>query len=533
MGFSFFKRDEARATPKDVYNWRMYASAAIASFAALMIGYDSAFIGTSISIQSFKDEFGLSTLSSADFATTSANIVSTYLCGAFLGCIVAFPLSWKYGRRITLQLASFIAVVGAVLNTCATGATGLSLIYSGRCLLGIAVGMSTNATPLYLAEIAPPSIRGALIGMYEVNWQVGGLVGFWINYGITQHIPYSRRQWLIPFAIQLVPAGMFFIGLFFLKESPRWLITKGRTEEAINNLVYLRKLPETSEYVSTEIREMQELHDRDVALVGNGFWAPFREFWTNKALLLRISITTTLFLWQNASGVNAINYYSPTIFKSLGIVGQSTSLFTTGLFGVVKTTFMAIWLLFLIDQVGRRRLLIFGSVMAAICHFFIGAYIAIDAPQTKVRTELPPAGIAAVFMFYLYVATYTVSWSGTPWAVGSEAFPGHVRGTAQMCTSASNWFWTIWITRFTPQMFNTMGFGVYIFFASMMVLSIPFVFFLVPETKNIPIEAMNDLWTGPHKVWRANSAVMASLRSKGAFGSEDGEEKESVRHVEV
>lgn len=228
--------------------------------------------------------------------------------------------------------------------------------------------------------------------MLPFDWahDVACSVGFWINYGITQHIPYSRRQWLIPFAIQLVPAGMFFIGLFFLKESPRWLITKGRTEEAINNLVYLRKLPETSEYVSTEIREMQELHDRDVALVGNGFWAPFREFWTNKALLLRISITTTLFLWQNASGVNAINYYSPTIFKSLGIVGQSTSLFTTGLFGVVKTTFMAIWLLFLIDQVGRRRLLIFGSVMAAICHFFIGAYVrlmlSVIASQTNFFT---------------------------------------------------------------------------------------------------------------------------------------------------
>ena len=113
---------------------------------------------------------------------------------------------------------------------------GLGLLYAGRVLAGMGVGGASNLSPIYNAEIAPPAIRGRLVGLYELCWQIGGLVGFWINYGLVENMAPSHKQWLIPFAIQLVPAGLLFAGTFAIVESPRWLIFRGRREEAIKNL---------------------------------------------------------------------------------------------------------------------------------------------------------------------------------------------------------------------------------------------------------------------------------------------------------
>jgi hypothetical protein len=130
-----------------------------------------------------------------------------------------------------------------------------------------------------------------------------------------------------------------------------------------------------------------------------------------------------LFFWQNGSGINAINYYSPTVFKSIGIQGTNTALFTTGLFGVVKTVGTFIWILYLIDHLGRRLLLMIGAFGGTICMWIIGAYIKIAQPAKNPTSQLGSGGIAAVFFFYLWTAFYTPSWNGTPWVMNSVRYP--------------------------------------------------------------------------------------------------------------
>jgi sugar porter (SP) family MFS transporter len=514
---------EDRPTPRAVYNWRVYLSALVAGSAAMMIGYDSAFIGGTLALDSFKDEFHFEDLSTAEVNLKSANIVSCYQAGAFFGAFFAYPFAFYLGRKKGLAVFAAVFVLGAGIMLGTSAKNGLGLLYGGRVLAGIGVGGASNISPIYNSEIAPPAIRGRLVGLYEFSWQIGGLVGFWINYGVDQTMAPSHKQWLIPFSIQLIPAGLLFVGSFLIKESPRWLFQRGRREEGIHNLVWLRQLPADHIYMQEEISGIDAALEKQRNTTGIGFWDPFHAVFSNKRVLYRFLLGGSLFFWQNTSGINAINYYSPTIFKSIGITGTSTSLLTTGIFGVIKTIVTLIWLFFLIDRLGRRALLMYGAIGGSFCMWYIGSYIKIADPSKNFKKDpatgetistgtLSSGGISAMFFFYLWTICYTPSWNGTPWVLNSEIFDQGVRSLAQAFAAANNWFWNFIVARFTPQMFTTMGYGVYFFFASLMLGSVVFVFFLVPETKGIPLEAMDRLFSRELKARNAHKTILAELR---------------------
>jgi len=146
-----------------------------------MIGYDSAFIGGTLALSSFKTEFNWKQYSSHEQNLISENIVSLYQAGAFFGAFGAYAAGHYLGRKTGLQIFSGIFILGAGLMLGANGSRGLGLIYGGRVLAGIGVGGASNLTPIYISELAPPAIRGRLVGLYEMGWQIGGVVGFWIN----------------------------------------------------------------------------------------------------------------------------------------------------------------------------------------------------------------------------------------------------------------------------------------------------------------------------------------------------------------
>lgn len=172
---------EDRPTPKNVYNWRVYVLALIASCGSNMIGYTSGFIGTTITLPSFEREFGLDKMTSSHVDLISENIVSLFIAGAFFGALLTYGISHVFGRKWSLTISSAVFILGAGLQMGANGSRGLGILYAGRVLSGLGTGVASNVVPIYLSELAPPAIRGRLVGFYELGWQVGGMVGFWIN----------------------------------------------------------------------------------------------------------------------------------------------------------------------------------------------------------------------------------------------------------------------------------------------------------------------------------------------------------------
>ena len=202
----------------------------------------------------------------------------------------------------------FVAVfiLGAGMMLGANGDRGLGLILGGRVLAGLGVGGCSMLTPIYISEISPPAVRGALVGIYELGWQIGGLVGFWvsddrsplvvtladiqclqINYGLNTTMAPSHKQWIIPFAVQLIPAGLLFLGALWIRESPRWLLSKNCREQAIKNLCWIRNLTADDIYIVEEIAFLDGAIEEQASMIGWGFWQPFKAVGSNRQVQWR------------------------------------------------------------------------------------------------------------------------------------------------------------------------------------------------------------------------------------------------------
>lgn len=507
---NLFAKSEERPTPKEVYNYRIYATALMASAAAIIIGYDGGFIGGTVALPSFKEEFGLTGDHHSKYIIS--NVISVFHVGCFFGALFSYPFSYYLGRRISLIIAAVLITVGSAIMLAASSANGLGPIYAGRVLAGIAVGFSTNLTVVYISEVSPPAIRGQLTSSYEIGWRVGDLVGFWISYAVDSHVKPGKSQWFIPFAVQMIPSGLFLIGSLMMKESPRWLFQVGRHEEALKNLCWLRNLPETDEYIIYEVNQVKESIEVQKARVGLGLWDPFYEvFFHNKKVLFRLCITCGLFLFQNFLGIQSINYYSPIIFAGLGVKGTNATLFSTGMFGVVKFICTFIYIIFIVDTVGRRKAFMTSSTVCCICFWYIGSYLKLNDP-TKPGVLAGPGGKAAIAMMYIWIASFISAWSGGPFVVGSEVFDQNIRSFVQAINAAVSWVPIFVMSRYTTNMIDTMSYGIYYFFASLAVLSIPFVFFFVPETKGIPLEDMDKLFDRNLSAHNAHRVVLSQAR---------------------
>ncbi|THV51479.1 hypothetical protein BGAL_0109g00060 [Botrytis galanthina] len=501
-------------------NYRVYLLTAVAYMGSLLFGYDTGVMGSVLALASFREDFGLPPDSKgfggSKNAQVSSNVVSLLTAGCFFGSIAAAFCNDRFGRKRSLMGFSLVFLIGAAVQTSASHSIGQ--IYAGRVIAGLGVGGMSSITPVFVAENAPPAIRGRITGMFQEFLVLGSTFAYWLNYGVALHIPKSTKQWRIPVAIQLIPGGFLLIGLFFLKESPRWLAKQGRYEEATASMAWTRCTTPEDEEIMQEIAEIRASIEEEMAATEGLTWkeclAPANRF--------RFFSAFCLMFWQQFSGTNSIGYYAPQIFQTIGISAANTALFATGIYGTVKVITTGIFLLTGIDTLGRRKSLIFGAAWMMAMMFILSAVLVTHPPDTK-ATTVAPASIAMVVMIYLFVIGYSASWGPIPWVYVSEIFPTRLRSYGVGLAASTQWLCNFSITEITPIAVSNIGWRTFLMFGFFCFGMSVWSFFIIKETKGKTLEELDILFGSVNADRRAQD-VEAVLHSKKDIVHHEGDE---------
>lgn len=478
-------------------NIRVYWLAFIVYWGIILFGYDTGVAGGVVSQTYFINHFGLTTPDGKkDQARTdevSSNVVSVLQAGAFFGALGSAPISGRIGRKWTLVVFTLIFAIGAILTTVADSpSNGLALIYAGRVISGVGIGAISAVSPAFVSECSPKDVRGRITGLFQIMVATGVMISYFINFGISLHITgETPKIWRIPFGFQLVPAGLMLIGLLTIRESPRYLASMDRKDEALANLAYLRKEPITSEAVIHELAEIEAAiaEEREVRR-GLGW----KEAFFGKGNFIRFFIAFFIFLLQQWGGQNSVGYYAPQIFASVGYVGPTQSLLASGIYGVVKVVATSIFIFFGVETLGRKRSLFISAMGMGILFYIIAAILKTHPPpdQSKVADpNPPPASKAMAAMLYIYVCFYSMGWGPLPWVYVSDIFPTRTRHYGLAVASSSQWLFNFLVSKFTPQMNTRLGYKLFIMFATINVGAMATFSLLIPETKGRSLEDMD------------------------------------------
>ncbi|KAL4864292.1 hypothetical protein BDV12DRAFT_189027 [Aspergillus spectabilis] len=419
MGLIADTRKAFREAPKGIFNAYVFSVTWIFALAGVAKGFD-------------EDEY----------AGTKGWIVSIATAGAVFGCLGSLPISDRVGRRWTLRLGTLVYIAGVLGQGLCGG--NLGRLYASRIITGMGIGVTTIVPPIYISEIAPKAIRGLLTLQYAACQQLGVVLGFFINYGMTKKYAGSDTQWMLPTLLQLLPAALWGIGTFVCPESPRWLLSVGRREQSAANLSKLRNLPVEHPVVVAELDGMdaQILHEHE-SVASASQWQLLKETLIpiqNRRRFFLLLMATFFSQW---SGANAITQYSPTIFGYLGIVGDEATFLATGIYGVVKFVSTLLFAVLIVDFFGRRRSLITGISLQILTLAFVGAYLGATKDMTTNDIKASPnaerASTAAIVAIYLHAVAWSIGWFSIPYLIGPEIFPTRIRSLNMSISMALHW----------------------------------------------------------------------------------------------
>ncbi|DAA87918.1 TPA: MFS transporter [Candidatus Gastranaerophilales bacterium HUM_3] len=440
------------------YIW-LYIIAIVASLGGLLSGYDTGVISGALL---FINE----TWVLPD--TLQGFLVSSVLIGAVIGAATNGILADIFGRKKIIMATAVIFILGSIL--CAFAPNVYVLILS-RIFVGFAVGIVNFVVPLYLSEVSPKNLRGTLVSLYQWAITAGILFSYFINAVFAQAV-YNWR-WML-FA-GVVPGLVLFIGMCFMSDTPRWLVSKNRDDEA--KKVFSKIEPDIEP--EKEIAEIKE------TLVDNRQEKTFR---LKKWMIMPFVVGIGIMFAQICTGINTIIYYAPTIFKTAGFDSNLTAIYATTGIGVVNFI-MTIVAVFFTDRIGRKPLLYFGLTGVMLSLFALGTSFAFAGVLGSSLKWV------AVGSLVTYIICFAMSLGPIGWILVSEVFPLRIRGIAMSVCTVSNFAFNFFVVGSFPVLLHRIG-GAWTFwiFGIVSILCIIFVYFFVPETKGISLEQIESNW---------------------------------------
>ncbi|THV92922.1 putative glucose transporter rco-3 [Aureobasidium pullulans] len=484
--------------------WKAYLICAFASFGGIFFGYDSGYIngvtGSPVFIELIEGAGATSLTGSHNSLITS--ILSA---GTFFGAIIAGDVADTIGRRWTVIMGCAIYMIGVVLQV---ASHGLGLIVAGRLVAGLGVGFESAIVILYMSEICPRKVRGALVAGYQFCITIGLLLASCINYG-TKDIN-NTGSYRIPIGIQFLFGIVLGGGLFFLPDSPRYFVKRGNVEAARSALARLRGQPGDSDYIEAELSEIVANEEYERSMIPTSGWVSgwancFKgSLWKQNSNLRKTILGTSLQMMQQWTGVNFIFYYSTPFLQSTGAIGNAFLISLIFTLVNVCSTPLSFWT---VEKFGRRPLLVWGALGMLICQFIV-AIIGVTAGFNKTHTIPNPAGgdpltrannisavNAQIAFIAIFIFFFASTWGPGAWILIGEVFPLPIRSRGVALSTASNWLWNTIIAVITPYMVNedkgNLKSSVFFIWGGLCTCAFVYSYFLVPETKGLSLEQVD------------------------------------------
>jgi sugar porter (SP) family MFS transporter len=521
LGTTDTSRIEAPVTMKT------YLMCVFAAFGGIFFGYDTGWMSGVLGMPFFINmythmPYPSGTVTAATLppsyslpAWEKSLMTSILSAGTFTGALVAGDVADFIGRRPTIIMGCVVFAIGCILEIAPRD--NLPCFVIGRLIAGGGVGFISAIIILYMSEIAPKKVRGALVSGYQFCITLGILLANCVVFATQDRL--DTGSYRIPIGVQFLWAIILGVGLMFLPESPRYWARKGDLEKATECLARVRDQPRDSDYVQDELAEIvanlefEREHIPTTSYVGSWLACFKGSLFDGNSNIRRTLVGTGLQCAQQFTGINFIFYFGTSFFQTLGTIKNPflISLVTT-LVNVLTTPIS----FYIIEKYGRRRILLLGGSSMVVCQFIV-AIIGVAAPHAQVPGGNPSAVKAEIAFICLNIASFATTWGPAAWVVVGEMFPLPIRSRGVGMSTASNWFWNCIIGVITPYFVSVdkanLGPKVFFIWGSTAMLSTLFAYFFVSETKGLSLEQVDQMlaetnprssskWV-PHTTWAA------------------------------
>ncbi|CAO2822219.1 unnamed protein product [Amaranthus hypochondriacus] len=480
----------------DNFQWKvspyMIVCWILAACGGLMFGYDIGISGGVTGMDDFLKEFFPKVYTRKHHAEESNYckfndqylqlFTSSLYLSALVSSLVASKVCTIYGRKPAIFISSVFFLMGSTLSALSLH---LWMVIIGRLLMGVGVGFGNEAVPLFLSEIAPVQYRGAINILFQLLITIGILIANLINFATLNLHPIG---WRVSLGLAIVPAILLLVGSIIITETPTSLIERDRYEEGREALRRIRGI----ENVETEYEQIKEACEQ-AKLVKH----PYKELRKKKSVPPLV-IGVLMQVFQQMTGMNAIMFYAPVLFQTVGFKsnGSLLSAVIIGLVNVLSTLVS----IYGVDRFGRKVLLLQACVQMFICQITIGIILIVKLTDTNTLPK--SAAILVVLLTCLFVMSFAWSWGPLGWLIPSEIFPIETRTSGFAFAVSSNMLFTFLIAQAFLSMLCHMRAYIFVFFSVWIVVMGIFAVFLLPETKGVPIDAVVDRVWKKHPVWR-------------------------------